>query len=314
MNLHFADISPDRGQYELLVVEENCCNGLFSFAYLQACAHLWEKAWSKYMHVYLAGMLSHNKSIQELTYPEINKHLTTYTDQREIQGEEKAWDKSTVPIRAIIDSGAFTAFTTGKAISAKEYGKWALTFQARWEDRLQALHFMNLDVIGDQDATWSNQKKLEAMGLKPLPIVTFGVDLKHLDFALANYDYVALGGLVPYVRNPTKLKAWLNACFKRIIEVYKKTGVMPKIHLLGVTTKWILQTYPCYSSDSSTWTQPLRFGEAKASGLGKVPSYKHSDATKAATIHALRHEIRKFKAMEKEATDLWKSRGIYWND
>lgn len=37
-------------------------------------------------------------------------------------------------------------------------------------------------------------------------------------------------------------------------------------------------------------------------------------AAMSATIHVLRSEIRKYKKMEQEATNLWKKSGIYWDD
>jgi hypothetical protein len=95
---------------------------------------------------------------------------------------------------------------------------------------------------------------------------------------------------------------------------YKETGVMPRIHLLGITTDWVLKRYPCYSSDSSSWVACLRFGGGTAAGLDKIPRYKESDAALSATIHTLRSEVVKYKKMETEATNLWKSRGIIWDD
>jgi hypothetical protein len=89
---------------------------------------------------------------------------------------------------------------------------------------------------------------------------------------------------------------------------------MSRIHLLGITTDWVLKRYPCYSSDSSSWVACLRFGGGAAAGLDKIPRYKESDAALSATIHTLRSEVVKYKKMETEATNLWKSRGIIWDD
>lgn len=218
-----------------------------------------------------------------------------------------------VPSHTIIDSGAFTAFSTGKAISPKAYAKWVLEFKCQWFHKMTSVHFMNLDVIGDQDASWVNQSILEELGINPIPIVTFGADKKHLIKALEGYEYIALGGLVPHSRNKPKLKKWLDFCFAEVMKRYKSTQVMPKIHLLGITTDWVLKRYPCYSSDSSSWVSScLRFGNGATAGLGKLPKYKESDAALAATRHTIRAEIRKYKMMETEATQLWESRGISW--
>jgi ribosomal protein S15P/S13E len=212
----------------------------------------------------------------------------------------------------IIDSGAFTAFTTGKQVNIKDYVDWALRLKGQWESQLNSLHFMNLDVIGDQNESWVNHAKIEALGLKVMPIVTFNADRTHLERALDNYDYLALGGLVPYARQKVKLQQWLDYCFAIVMERYRKNGVMPKIHLLGITSKWVLMRYPCYSVDSSAWISSLRFGGGEVAGLKKVPRYTHSEASYEANIHVLREAIKDVQQTERTATELWRSRHIQW--
>ena len=343
-----------------LLPEEQKRDHLFSYAYQNQ-----EPQWSDAKHqtiaenqdmnIHFAGLPSQNGAIQSEVKPQIESHLTTYADRKEVEAKEKAWnmnihlaghsadremeqkvkpesqnhlatfaDKTEVNNtvlsvidlrpRVIIDSGAFTAWTSGKPIDPRDYAKWALDFKDRWEYKMQALYFMNLDVIGDQDASWVNQSILEGLGLKPIPIITFGANKKHLIRALDNYDYIALGGLVPYTRDKVKLQKWLDFCFAIIMQKFKATGVMPKIHLLGVTTDWVLKRYPCFSSDSSSWVSCLRFGGGAAAGIKQLPRYKKSDAAMASTIHTLRAEIRKYKKMEQEATNLWTKRGIFFND
>lgn len=283
MHIHLADASPDRGQYSLLL-QNQFQNTLLSYHYRQ-CEKYFAPLWDGLLKIHLA---------------------TT---------QEKDWERSPnfnrdLRPRVIIDSGAFTAFTTGKVIKPQDYGKWALGFKDRWEDKMSFLRFMNLDVIGDQDASWINQLILEKMGINPIPIVTYGADLKHLHRAINNYDYIALGGLVPYSNQKQKLQVWLDKCFKLIVAKFKHTGVMPKVHLLGITTDWVLKRYPCYSSDSSSWVTCLRFGSGKAAGIKQLPRYKESNAALAATIHTLRSEIKKYQKMEAEATSLWAKRGV----
>lgn len=311
MRIHFAEASPERGQY-LLLSKEKVSASLLSYAYRRTIFVLFEAYWQELLKIHLAGLPSQNKQIQSEVLPQIESVLTTYTDPVEVKAKESmCFD---LRPRVIIDSGAFTAWTTGKAINPKDYAAWALEFDSRWRHQMASLEFMNLDVIGDQDATWHNQSILEGLGMKPLPIVTYVVDLKHLDRALEQYDYISLGGLVPYTRQKDKLQRWLDACFSRVMAYRKKTGILRRIHLLGVTTDWVLKKYPCYSSDSSTWVSCLRFGSGKAAGINMLPRYKESDGAMAATIHTLRSEIRKYKKMEQEATNLWKSRGVVFND
>lgn len=215
--------------------------------------------------------------------------------------------------RVIIDSGAFTAYTSGKVINPRDYATWALSFQKEWRHKMASLVFMNLDVIGDQEASWKNQSLLEALGMQPIPVVTYGADKSHLIRALDNYPYLALGGLVPYSTQKTRLQAWLDYCFAEVYTRFKTKGIMPKIHLLGVTKEWCLLRYPCYGSDSSSWIDCLRFGRATHAGLKKIPSYTHSKAAHSTTIHTLKAAIAHYKRMQDNATKLWEGRGIIFD-
>jgi hypothetical protein len=306
MRLHLADTTArlhGKKSVKTLLPEEGKSENLFSYAY-QDQEEQWRDSRNRAMNIHIAGH-SATPDMEQQVKPEHDNHLATYAD---------SGDRVDLRPRVIIDSGAFTAWTTGKSINPKDYAAWALDFDKRWRDKFASLEFMNLDVIGDQDGTWRNLSILEGLGMKPLPIITYGVDLKHLDRALENYDYIALGGLVPYTRQKDKLRAWLNACFSRVMAYHKKTGTMRRLHLLGVTTDWVLKRYPCYSSDSSSWVSCLRFGGGDAAGIKQLPRYNESEGAMAATIHTLRSEIRKYKKMEQEATNLWKSRGIIWDD
>lgn len=271
------------------------------------------------MRIYFAANPSVNSGIQgeSLKTNNIQFHLMSYAYRSEEPAYKNVWEMNSytnLHPRVIIDSGAFTAWSTGKIIRPQDYAEWALDFDKRWRHKMASLEFMNLDVIGDQDASWRNQEILENLGMNPLPIITYGVDLSHIDKAIEKYGYIALGGLVPYSKDKIKLKQWLDACFSRVLSHRRKAGVMPRVHLLGITTDWVLKRYPCYSSDSSSWVSCLRFGGGGAAGLKQIPRYKESDAAMSATIHVLRSEIRKYRKMQDEATALWASRGVEWDD
>jgi hypothetical protein len=318
MRIHLTDtiarLSGQRSVKELLP-EEGKTENLFSYAY-QEQEEQWRDSWHTPMNIHIAGHSATpemEKEMEKQIKPEHDNHLATYADRKEVTDTIAAISNLVdLRPRVIIDSGAFTAWSTGKTITPQEYAEWALDFDKRRRSKMAALHFMNLDVIGDQDASWNNQSILESLGMRPLPIVTFGVDLRHLHHTLSGYDYVALGGLVPYTRNKKLLQAWLDSCFHIVMSYYKKTGKMPKIHLLGVTTEWVLKRYPCYSSDSSSWVSSLRFGGGDVAGIKNIPRYKESDAAMAANIHVLRAAIRKYKKLEEESTKLWAARGISW--
>lgn len=269
------------------------------------------------MHIHLTDVSNRIEYVDLLLEFKYRSGLLSYHYEKKCSRFYTNWWNGLIEINCkpitLIDSGAFTAFTTGKIINVKDYGDWALKFQSNWQNKMSTLRFFNLDVIGDQDASWDNQTILENMGLHPIPIITYGTNLDHLRNAIANYNYVALGGLVPYASHKNKLISWLNKCFAIIVAQYKKTGNMPKIHLLGITSDWVLKKYPCYSSDSSSWTACLRYGKGKVAGIKQLPRVKNK-GYKTANQHTLRHEIKKYQTMEQEATKLWGKRGIIFND
>lgn len=235
MRVHLADGSPNRGQYTLLS-SEKYLSSLVSYAYRTAALPCFERYWDELVRIHLAANPTGNSGLQGhvLALESDTNDLLSYAYRKEEPSYQQLWDmrihltdttaqlQGDLRPRVIIDSGAFTAWSTGKRIDPRDYAEWALDFDKRWRHKMASLEFMNLDVIGDQDASWRNQAILERLGMAPLPIITFGVDLKHLDRALEEYDYIALGGLVPYSRDKVKLKKWLDACFSRVMSYRKK--------------------------------------------------------------------------------------------
>lgn len=200
-------------------------NSLMSFAY-KNLHPLFANYWNQLVHIHFAGYPYIPQEDNEKVIPLIKSHLTTYAHQAEIK--KKIGILKDCRPRVIIDSGAFTVFTKGKTIDPNEYAEWAIAFDKEWRDKMAFLRFMNLDVIGDQEKSWRNQLYLENKGINPLPIITYGANKKDLERAIADYDYFALGGLVPYARQRGKLAKWLDTCFSLVVANYKKTGVMKK--------------------------------------------------------------------------------------
>lgn len=340
MLIHLAESSAERGQYQALL-DRQYPSHLMSYHYKNICSDEFKNLWE--MLIYLAG----NKACESpeiiLTQADTNT-LMSYEDKRKLErkmniylaeirqnptlneaskgiidsqlssyaykGNRKVNDKL-LP-RILIDSGAFTAFTTGKKILVSDYGRWALDFKKQWEHRVKSLNFFNLDVIGDQLASNNNLHRLETMGLNPIPIFTYKADTKELLYYLTNYEYFGLGGLVG-LKTADQI-AWLDHCFKYIIRDFKETGKLKRIHLLGVTKEEILIKYPCYSSDSSSWVSCLRFGGGRAIGKEKIPRYNESPEALKVTIATLRAEIKKYKEMQDRVTKVWEQRGIVWKD
>lgn len=267
------------------------------------------------MHLHLAtGMLlrGHINWIYNRVRQEIAKPLLTFaypsaaeTIPVHLQGPD--------PVRLLVDSGAFTAYTQGQVLRPEAYAEWGLELARRWAARLRALWFFSLDVIGDQDASWRNHTRLEQLGLRVVPIVTAGADLRHLDRALS-YPYLALGGLVPMAKQRAELTAWLDRCFARVRARWLQTGVLPRVHILGISQDWVLDRYPCYSADSSTWASVMRFGRATNLGAQTRVPKPQDRAAQLITCAALRRELIVYREMERRATERWTLRGVTFDD
>ena len=146
------------------------------------------------------------------------------------------------------DSGGFSAMTQGVTIDINAYATWV----KRWKHLFAV--YANLDVIGNPDVTWRNQQTLEDAGLTPLPVFHTGTDFKWLEHYIERYPYMALGGMVPYMKFPKKIMPWLIMCF-RLAEG------RTVFHGFGATAWKVISALPWYSVDSSSWGQGFRFGQ-----------------------------------------------------
>ena len=148
-----------------------------------------------------------------------------------------------------MDSGAFTASTKGVKIDIKEYAQWIR------ENREYIHTYANLDVIGNAEATWENQQRLEDMGLNPLPVFHTREPWEYLERYVEKYDYVGLGGLVPFAKGRDPIYVpWVLKCFKM-------AQGKCVFHGFGVTNWETLKNFPWYSVDSTSWLAGTQYGQ-----------------------------------------------------
>ena len=166
------------------------------------------------------------------------------------------------PLEVFIDSGGFSAFTQGVDVPLADY----MAFIKRWQHHITTYAVM--DVIGDPVKTWENQLRMEDAGLSPLPCFHAGEPWEFLERYIDKTPYIALGGLVPYLRMPKKIIPWL-------IKAFQQAKGRAVFHGFGATSWQLASRLPWYSTDSSTWTIGPRFGKAdlfnsKAGGFEQV--------------------------------------------
>jgi len=260
------------------------------------------------MNLYLAGA---NPVEGFDLYTNVKSRLFSYVEKPSLKKIKAETEHRYTNL--MIDSGAFSVWSRGKVIRVEEYADFIIQSKKEFKD-IKNLYYVNLDVIGDEKGTNKNLSYLEKRGLEVLPVFTYKASFQELDRLIDKYGYILFGGLVPLKGN-TLIK-WLEPCFARILKHYKKTGKLLKVHLLGITKDKILNRYPIYSCDSTTWLQVVRFGHiVKSAGIGKeMPLRSKSSAAKRANVYALRKAVEHFMKMEQEATNLWKYRGIEFDE
>lgn len=178
-------------------------------------------------------------------------------------------------VRFYIDSGAFTAWKSGKEVAIDDYCRSieGLGFKPHG--------YFTLDKIGDPHGSMKNYQTLLSRGFKPIPVFTRGEDPSVLDDYFKTSDIVGIGGLVKTAGNYGFVK-----------------GISPHIkgrnvHWLGFTNAGFIARYKPYSVDSATW--------ASSAIVANVPCYmgrgefikfgKHDFASKPSTrlMERIRH-------------------------
>ena len=173
-----------------------------------------------------------------VAYPYLNKKTIQHIINFEQENPEA--------LRFLLDSGAFTAFSSGKPIKLDDYCFFLdnLPFKP-WK-------YFALDVIGDKDQTIKNYDTMLSRGFDPLPIFTHGSSFDVIDYYYSKTDYIAYGGLVNQPKN--SLIYYINE--------FQKKVAGRKSHLLGYTSMAGVKNFKPYSCDSSSWEGGARFGNA----------------------------------------------------
>lgn len=196
-----------------------------------------------------------------------------------------------------LDSGAFSAFRSGAVIHIDEY----IDFLKKNKDAFDA--YAGLDVIGDPEATIKNQEILDSAGLDAVPTYHVGEPYRLLKYYAERYEYIALGGMVPY--SGTKmLKTWIRNCWE-ILNQYDHI----KVHAFGLTDLTLSRMYPWYSIDSTTAARAGRTG-VLITPWGQLRVSKAIKTKTGATIDTEYKIEQLLKWLNKEMPDL----EISWED
>lgn len=252
------------------------CNGLFSYAYqisqinelinrrnefntlYKDFSNIGERELSDYLDLYLADAekttFNSNLNFNSLFTFLLKNQVDYYLQGNYFKG------------KLFIDSGAFTAWTKGIYIDVDAYIKWI-------NDRSDSIDlYGQVDTIpgtlneglGYKDfensaiKTWNNYLYMRPRMKNPEGLLyTFhaGEPIKYLQQALDYTDehgnhipYIALGGVVGNTKQARY--DFFENCFYTI-----KHSSNPdvKVHAFGMTDFDLLNTFPIYSADSTSW-------------------------------------------------------------
>lgn len=281
------------------------------------------------MHVYLAAVYTNSYLRGQRLYEDFNdfeKNLVdTVVQPHHILeswhyvGKQKFVDEMRANnARIFLDSGAFSAHTLGVELKVSDYCDYIKRNidLIRVEDGV--LMASVLDGIGDPLQTWRNQYEMELRGVKPLPCFHAGEDERYLEHYVANYPYITLGGMVG--SSTKQLSIWLDRIWDRYL-VDGSGRAKVKVHGFGITSIPLMERYPWYSCDSSSWIQSTSFGTIVTPKYGpisvseKSPS-RHDAGQHITTLsaieqdHVLRYLEEQGFTLERLAT-VYQSRAAY---
>lgn len=211
------------------------------------------------MRLYLAGLFTNGfgnskystriSEAEEKDRASVRNYLESY---HYIHRDKFVRDIRREKRKVFLDSGAFSAFTMGVDVDLPAYCRYIL-------ENIDIIEVIDgnvcasvLDSIGSAEGTYHNQVAMEKLGVRPLPCYHYGEPVKWLEWYVANYDHITIGGMVP-ISTP-QLRIWLD----RIWEKYLIDGsgrAKIKVHGFGLTTISLMTPYPWYSVDSSSWVQ-----------------------------------------------------------
>lgn len=217
------------------------------------------------MHIYMAAVYTNSYM------PGMNRYIKLTEREREIVeglphileswhyvGKQSYVDHMRNDSAQIfLDSGAFSAYTLGATLSVEEYCDYIQRNRdiIRVEDGTVMASV--LDGIGDPLQTYRNQLEMEARGVRPLPCFHAGEDERYLEYYIQNYEYITLGGMVG--SSTKQLMVWLDRMWDRYLTDGSGRARV-KVHGFGITAVPIMEAYPWYSCDSSSWIQSAAFG------------------------------------------------------
>lgn len=202
--------------------------------------------------------------------------------------------------KIVIDSGAYSAWSRGKEFDVDEYidflhssGSIDICFWAAEADVIPGT--MGVDPTYEQildaaEQSWSNYLYMVSKVKYPkkiLPIFHQGEDFKYL-VQMLEYTFED-GEHIPYIGISPRNDVHVNEKIKWYEKVWKiiKNSSNPNVltHNFGMTTTSVIEQYPSFSSDSTSWIRGAAFGSIFILDNNKMKLVYVSDRDKNSNNH-----------------------------
>lgn len=165
----------------------------------------------------------------------------------------------------LIDSGAFTLFSSKKKYDFEKYFNNYLNYVKKHtsNDLIKGFFELDIDSIIGYDKVLSLREKLTNVSDKIIPVYHKRLGVEEFKKMVAEYDYVSIGGIVSKEIHPTELPPFVKYAHKH----------NTKIHALGIASSKYLKKIPFDSVDASSGIS-ARFGRVLFFKNGKISSIR----------------------------------------
>lgn len=277
-------------------------------------------------NLYLAG--SYLKMVDEKLQEMGVNRLASQLNDRSLLERWITYIKEVEHRKLFVDSGAFSAHTKGRELDVDEYIEYLNARQGCFEVIAQVDKIpgefgkkkTREQLLEAPELSWENylymrERVIDYNNLTP--IFHQGEDFKHLHRMLETTfdgEHIPYIGISPANDVSTKEKAkWFETVF-RIIRDSSNPNV--KTHAFGMTSLDLLEKYPFYSADSTSWLMTSANGSIMTSwGLMlmsdvQVNNPKHFNHMSPETQAKVAEEVAKWGYDIEEAKTNYKIRGL----
>lgn len=149
----------------------------------------------------------------------------------------------------ILDSGAYSAWTSGKPVNLEKYIEYI-----KENEPYITGGYICLDALGDSQGSYEVWEQMRAAGLDPIPVFHYNNDESILERYIAQgIKQIAIGGTVP-IKSKAKVAEWLK---------FLGWTYPADYHLLGSASRKILDHCDIASADASSWIMGAIMGRPR---------------------------------------------------